>query len=295
MKEDLTIVIPAYNESESLPKVLSSIQSLAIQNRFKVIIVNDGSNDESQKLLDRLVERFTFTSITHKVNQGYGAAIKTGIRATETNYVITIDADGQHRCDDILNLFETMKSTGADLIVGGRFNQKNSTLTRGVGKSVIRAFVRTLIKVPVYDINSGMKIYRTEFAKKYIRLAPDTMAFSDVMTIAFVYFGKFVKEVPITINKRIAGKSTINYKTGIDTIKEIMFIATVFAPYKFFSLLAISMLLVTLSWGIPFILLGKGVTSATASGILVSVLLWSLGVLAQLISGIRKDLIENGN
>lgn len=293
--DELTIIIPAYNESESLPALLGSIRPLLIENNFNVIIVNDGSSDGTKELLDNLAGEFPFSCIHHKINKGYGAAIKTGIRSANTEYVITIDADGQHRMEDVLHLFKTIRATDSDLIVGGRFNQKNSTVARGFGKSAIRGIVKLLIKVPVYDINSGMKIYRTELAKKYIRLAPDTMAFSDVMTIAFVYFARLVQEVPIKINKRIAGKSSINYRTGFDTIKEIMFIATVFAPYKFFSLLAILLLLITLSWGIPFILIGKGVTSATASGILVSFLLWSLGVLAQLISGIRKDLIENGN
>ena len=257
-------------------------------------MVNDGSEDDSLNVMNQF-EDDTLSCVHNKLNRGYGSAIKTGIRLAKTEYVVTVDGDGQHRIEDIFNLYQVMKETDADMIVGGRFHQENSTLMRGLGKSVIRFFVRLLIKVPIYDINSGMKIYRSELAKKYIRLAPDNMAFSDIMTIVFVYFGRLVKEVPIKINKRIAGKSSINYKTALDTLKEIMFIATVFAPYKFFSSLAILLLLISIAWGLPFIIAGKGVTSATASGILVAVLLWCLGVIAQLISGIRRDLVENSN
>ena len=290
---ELTIIIPAYNEADNLQHVLMPLKELAIESSFKIVVVNDGSKDNSKELLDHLIEDENFKVVHHNINCGYGAAIKTGIRVADTTYVITIDADGQHRMEDILRLYHEMKISDADLIVGSRFRQKSSTVSRGMGKSLIRLFVRVLIKVPVYDINSGMKIYKTALAKKYIRLAPDTMAFSDVMTIVFVYFKKFVKEVPITIKPRVNGKSTINYKTGLTTLKEILFIAITFAPYKFFTLLALFILLITLTWGIPFIFLGKGITSATASGILVSVLLWCLGVIAQLIAGIRKDLIEN--
>ncbi len=292
---ELTIIVPAYNEAENLQQVLMPLKEFVIQNNFKIIVVNDGSTDNSKQQIDQFMPDNNFRAVHHKINRGYGAAIKTGIRLADTRYVITIDADGQHRIEDILRLYHEMKESDADLIVGSRFRQKSSTISRGMGKSLIRLFVRILIKVPVYDINSGIKIYKTSLAKKYIRLAPDTMAFSDVMTIVFVYFKRFVKEVPITINERINGKSTINYKTGLTTLKEILFIATTFAPYKFFTLLAFCILLITLAWGIPFIFLGKGITSATASGILVSVLLWCLGVIAQLISGIRKDLIENSD
>jgi glycosyltransferase involved in cell wall biosynthesis len=287
----LTIILPVYNEAECLFEVLSEVKQLAIENHFKIIVVNDGSTDNSSDLMSQFVDGDTLQVVHHKINRGYGSAIKTGIERADTTFVITVDADGQHRMIDVLDLYNEMLQSDADLIVGSRFNQKSATLSRGIGKSLIRFIVRILIKVPVYDINSGMKIYKTELAKRYMRLAPDTMAFSDIMTVVFVYFGGFVKEIPIKINERVNGKSTLNYKTAFITLKEILFIATTFAPYKFFSLLALILLAVTLSWGIPFIYHGKGVTSGTASGILVSVLLWCLGVIAQLISAIRKDLI----
>lgn len=290
---EVTIIIPAYNEAENLQQVLAQMKEFAIENNFKVIIVNDGSTDNSMDLINQFADNSNFKAIHHKTNLGYGAAIKTAIRASDTTYVITIDADGQHSITDILKLYNEIKKRDADLIIGSRYRQKSSTVSRGIGKSIIRSFVRILIKVPVYDINSGMKIYKTALAKKYIRLTPDTMAFSDIITIVFVYFNGFVKEVPISINERANGKSTINYRTGLITLKEILFIATTFAPFKFFTLMASIILVFTLCWGIPFIYMGRGITSGTASGILVSVLLWSLGVIAQLISGIRKDLIEN--
>lgn len=289
----LTIVIPAYNEGESLPQVLAQLKTFAASNEFKIIIVNDGSTDNTHSVINGFAHNDQLSVLHHKQNRGYGAAIKTGIRAANTPYVITVDADGQHRTEDILNLYNTIRQADADLVVGGRSHQKDASFLRGIGKAVIRLFVRVMIKVSIHDINSGMKIYRTPLAQKFIRLAPDTMAFSDIMTISFVYFGCHVLEVPITINARIAGRSTISYKTAMDTIKEIVFIATVFAPYKFFSFLSGMVLVATLLWGVPFILAGKGFTSGTVSGILVAVLLWSLGVIAHLISGIRKDLILN--
>lgn len=289
----LTVVVPIYNEAESLPAVLNHLITFCKENEFELLLVNDGSKDETKNIINSLNAREEFHVIHHQINRGYGAALKSGILGTTTEFVITVDADGQHRCEDILNLYTKIRETGADMIVGGRKGPLNGSFMRAIGKGIIRFFVRVMITVSIHDINSGMKIYQTSLAKKFLRLAPNTMAFSDIMAITFIYFGCYVVEVPIQINNRVAGKSTINYKTALDTIKEILFIATVFAPYRFFSWLAASILGITLLWGIPFILAGKGFTSGTVSGILIAVLLWTLGVIAHLISGVRKDLVLN--
>ncbi|MBU3714434.1 MAG: glycosyltransferase family 2 protein, partial [Ferruginibacter sp.] len=288
----LTNVMPAFNEEASLNAVISDLKLFAMQNGFKIIIVNDASIDNTKNIIDSNADTQTVKAIHHKLNKGYGGAIKTGILHANTDYVVTIDADGQHRKEDILKVYEAMKSFDADMVVGGRDNQKSSSRIRGFGKAIIRLFVRLMIKVPVKDINSGMKMYKTDIAKKMIRLAPNGMAFSDVITIGFVYFGYYVEEIPIKVNRRIAGKSTVNYYTAIETIREILFIAIIFVPYRFFTFLSLFVMLITFSWAVPFLILGKGVTNAAAIGFFLCIILWSLGIIAQLISGIRKDLLE---
>ena len=211
----VTIVIPAYNEGKSLPQVLEALKSFAASNGFKIIIVNDGSSDNTSLVINGFADNHILSVLHHKQNRGYGAAIKTGIRAATTPYVITVDADGQHRPEDILNLYNSIRETDADLVVGGRTHQKDASLFRGIGKAIIRLFVRVMIKVSIHDINSGMKIYRTALAQKFIRLAPDTMAFSDIMTISFVYFGCHVLEVPIKINEPRSSERRRQYKSKL--------------------------------------------------------------------------------
>ncbi len=88
---------------------------------------------------------------------------------------------------------------------------------RIAGKWIIRNISGLLVNSGVYDINSGMKLYKTELAQKYINLCPDTMAFSDIITLIFSANKHLVVEQPVRIKKRIGGKSTVGLNTAFDT------------------------------------------------------------------------------
>src|SRR3990170_240521 len=147
---------------------------------WKVIIVNDGSRDATRDILKKYSEHKALKILHHKLNRGYGAALKTGIKNVTTKYCVTIDADGQHDLHDIELMLHKMTETNADLIVGNRKGNPGLKLYREFGKSIIRRVAKILMPLTVYDINSGMKMYDTELAKRYIRICPDSMAFSDV-------------------------------------------------------------------------------------------------------------------
>ena len=180
----LSIVIPAYNEETSLSVVLPQIIGFCAENNFKLIIVNDGSTDKTGSLLSQYANE-DIEIINHKINRGYGGALKSGIRNAQTTYVITIDADGQHNLSDVKNMLQQIEQNDADLGVGARPDSRISI--RFVGKRIIRFVARRLMTIPINDINSGMKIYRTELAKQYIDLCPDNMAFSDIIGLVFIY------------------------------------------------------------------------------------------------------------
>ena len=92
----LSVIIPAFNEEESLRTFLPEAVAFCRQHGHHLIVVNDGSSDGTGKLLESLEPAEFVTVMNHKVNRGYGGAIKTAIRAARTDYVITVDADGQH-------------------------------------------------------------------------------------------------------------------------------------------------------------------------------------------------------
>ncbi|MEI7594432.1 MAG: glycosyltransferase family 2 protein [Bacteroidota bacterium] len=292
MENNLSIIVPAYNEEESLPFFLQKCIDFCKANFFKLIIVNDGSTDDSKIIIQEFCNENSFiTVINHKVNKGYGGAIKSGIQAAQTKYIITVDADGQHSLDDVKKLFNLIIEKDADMIVGSRKGLKDSTLFRKIGKFSIRFFAKKLMPLKIHDINSGMKIYNTELAKKYISLCPNTMAFSDTILLSFVYQRHLVIEEPISINQRYAGKSTISISTAIETIKEILNIVVLFNPTKIFFPIAFLSITFGVLWGIPFLLLGRGVSNGALISIISGLLFFFLGLIAEQLSMLRrKDL-----
>lgn len=285
----LTIVIPAYNEAGNLVVILPPLIAFCNQRNWKIILVNDGSTDNTKETLMTFQEAGSFTAIHHKLNKGYGAAIKSGIQACDTPYVVTIDADGQHRIEDIDKLFTSLVSRDADMVVGSRKGSRSESYSRGIGKTIIRFIAQMLMTVPIYDINSGMKIYHTALAKKYLHLAPDTMAFSDIITLVFINNRHLVLEEPITISSRLKGKSTIGMQTAFQTVMEIVNILVLFNPMKIFLPISILTFIVTLVWGLPLIFAGRGISIGTLLGIVSTLIFFFLGLITEQLSQIRRN------
>lgn len=289
---DLSIIIPAYNEEDSLKVLLPEFLRFVQHNGLQLIIVNDGSKDGTLEVLKAHQRAECFQFFSHKVNRGYGGAIKTGVRNATTKYVITIDADGQHDLNDVLALHKQIIETDADMIVGSRMAHKNASLYRGVGKWLIRSFAKILLPIHIEDINSGMKIYNTEMAKRYIRLCPDHMAYSDIIAMVFISKRHLVLETPINIKPRTAGVSTISTLTAIDTVKEILNIVILFNPMRVFFPIAILSIIAALAWGIPIALRGRGVSTGAMLGFTTGLLFFFLGLIAEQLSQIRKDSVD---
>tara|TARA_B100001287_G_scaffold72444_1_gene60088 strand:- start:21762 stop:22649 length:888 start_codon:yes stop_codon:yes gene_type:complete len=294
MNRVLTIIIPAYNEESSLKSYLPKVISFADSNNFNLTIVDDGSKDASFKICKNLLDKNNSAHklIRHKVNKGYGGAIKTGIKEATTKYVITIDADGQHNLEDINFLCSEIISSDSDMIVGSRKGLRDANLFRRIGKRIIRFIANFLVPLNIYDVNSGMKIYNTKLAKNYIKLCPNGMAYSDTILLVFVYFRHLVTERPISINERISGTSTINILTAIKTIKEIFNMVILFNPLKVFAIPAIFIIVLSIMWGFPILIKGKGISTGTMLGIMTGSLLLVLGFLAEQISHIRRNQIS---
>ncbi|HOV10256.1 MAG TPA: glycosyltransferase family 2 protein [Bacteroidales bacterium] len=293
MEKQLTIIIPAYNEESSLKSFLPEVITFCGQHSYSLIVVDDGSRDKTYETLKELTANVDFVRIFHhKVNKGYGGAIKTGIQNTLTRCLITIDADGQHYLEDIFKLIKKMKETDADMVIGSRKGQKVHNYYRHVGKSIIRSFARLTMTVPIYDINSGMKLCDTALAQKYIALCPDDMAYSDFIALVFLNQKHLVVEEPIRIRERRDGKSKISLGTAYSTILAIIHILLLFNPMRFFLPIAMACILFGVAWGLPFLLMGRGVSNGAIISILSGLILVFLGLIADQISMFRKERLK---
>ena len=284
---ELTIIIPAFNEVDNLKILLPSLVGHCREKNWRIILVNDGSYDQTKEFLGSYQQEPLLTIIHHKLNRGYGAALKSGIQACNTHYGITMDADGQHSLADAEKLLSLMQERDADMVVGSRQSSKTSYY-RGVGKFIIRTLARILMTVPINDLNSGMKLYRTDLAKKYIYLAPDSMSFSDIISLVFINNRHLVLEIPIIVEKRQHGKSTIGIDTAFQTIMEIINIMILFNPMKIFLPLSLLCFVISGIWGVPLLVHGMGLSIGSLLGIVSGALFFLLGLIAEQLSQIRK-------
>ena len=292
MNKTLSIIIPVYNEEKSLPLVLPDVVAFAQLHGYKVILVNDGSKDRSMEIIIQYIEGKAFCKIVnHKVNRGYGGAIKSGIQAANTDFVITIDADGQHNLEDINNLFEYLKQTDADMIIGSRKGLRDASLIRGIGKRIIRWLAKRMMPMNIYDINSGMKLYNTALATSYMRLCPNSMAYSDIIGLVFISQRRLVLEHPINIKPRIEGESTIGVRTAFDTLMEILNVVILFNPMRIFVPLSIAFVALGLGWGIQFLVSGRGLSIGAAMLISIGIVFFTIGLISEQLSQVRKSSV----
>jgi len=291
MEPELTIVIPAYNEAEALEAMLPAWLATCQQSGWQLIIVDDCSIDETLHVLRRYSSSPNLVAIRHKINCGYGGALKTGIFYANSEFTITMDADGQHAMSDIPFLLEEITAQDADMVIGCRNFSIRENAFRKIGKLIIRKFARFLYSITIQDLNSGFKLYKTRVVKQLLHLCPDSMAFSDVITIAHVSQKLRVIECPIQINKRLGGKSTISTITALQTMLEIINLMIWFKPLKIFLPVAFFLSILGIGWAIPFLLMERGLSTVSLLLLMTSIFLIMLGLLAHQFSLSRKVIL----
>lgn len=156
------IVIPAYNESKRITKVLEEL----VQVRLPIIVVDDGSKDST---LER-VKEYPVIALQHKVNLGKGAAIKTGCEAAFSmgaEAIIMMDADGQHKAEDLPKFIEKIQSDKYDIVFGSRNMGLGVPLVRFLGNKFASVLVALLFKAYFSDLICG---YRAITKKAYMQM-----------------------------------------------------------------------------------------------------------------------------
>lgn len=215
MKKKLKIllVIPAYNEEDNILKTYNEIKNYNKKNNtnYDVIVINDGSIDRTGEILDD--NKIPHIDLIH--NLGIGGAVQTGYKyAYYNDYDIAIqyDGDGQHDVRYIKDIIEPIINKEADLVIGSRFVSKidtfKSTFARRIGIKVISFFMKLTTGKKIYDTTSGFRacsksvIY--DFSKSYPNEYPEPITTAEIIKKKYE-----VAEVPVEMNERIGGESSI--------------------------------------------------------------------------------------
>ncbi|HKO90569.1 MAG TPA: glycosyltransferase family 2 protein [Polyangiaceae bacterium] len=284
----VTIVIPAHNEEAAIGNVLEALRAGVPSTVREIIVVDDGSSDRTGEIARAAGARV----LTQPSNRGYGAALKAGIRASSSDYVLTMDADGQHRVEDVIKLCNAVcRDVPADCVIGHRTKLMHSPLWRMPGKWFLTQLARLLTNREIRDLNSGLRVLRRDVIERYMHLCPSGFSFSTTSTFALASRGYRVEFVPILVERRV-GTSTVSVATGFQTILLILRLASLFNPLRIFLPLALLFILGGAAWTIPYLLAGRGVTVLAMLSVLTGVLLFGLGLICDQVAQLRLERFE---
>jgi polyisoprenyl-phosphate glycosyltransferase len=278
----LSIVIPAYNEESAIADTLGSLIAATKGAHCEIIVIDDGSTDKTPEIL----QRFDVIIIHHPVNKGYGASVKAGMRRASGEYILTVDADGQHRIEDVLAIMERMYEY--DMVVGERDGKGEAGFIRKVGKFFVRRTVNSLARTKVYDFNSGLRVFRKDIAMQYVHLFPNGFSYSTTITIAFLHEGFSVKYLPIRVEKR-KGTSTVSFLDGFRTLLLILRLYMLFAPLRV-AIPAATVLLTLGSVVLVFDLMNENIQDITVLLLLTGYLTFFFGLVVDQMAHIRREM-----
>jgi glycosyltransferase involved in cell wall biosynthesis len=165
---NISVVIPLYNEAESLPELIAWISRVMTAHHFtyEVILVDDGSNDTSWKVIEEIVrENASIRGIKFRRNYGKSAALHCAFQASAGDVVITMDADLQDSPDEIPGLYEMIHTGGYDLVSGWKKKRYDNAITKNIPSRLFNWTARKFSGIKIHDFNCGLKAYRREVVK----------------------------------------------------------------------------------------------------------------------------------
>ena len=165
---DISVIIPLFNEAESLPELVSWIDRVMKANRFsyEALLVDDGSNDGSWKVIRELSDKYpTVHGISFRRNYGKSAALYCGFARAQGEVVFTMDADLQDSPDEIPEMYRMVKEEGYDLVSGWKQHRKDNALTKNLPSKLYNATARKITGLKLHDMNCGLKAYKNEVVK----------------------------------------------------------------------------------------------------------------------------------
>jgi glycosyltransferase involved in cell wall biosynthesis len=231
MPEPVSIIIPVFNEEGAIASTLAAVESTmeASGRVYEVLVVDDGSEDGTAGVLAGTTARV----VRHRANRGYGAALKTGIRATTHPLVAILDADGTYPIARLPELLAHLDE--ADMVVGARTGGSVHVpaLRRPVKWLLTRA-ANLLSGHRIPDLNSGLRVFRRELAIRFFGLFPDGFSFTSTITLASHINGYRVEYIPIDYYRRTGASSIRPVRDTLNFFLLIVRMVVTFRPLNVF-------------------------------------------------------------
>jgi len=286
MNEKISVIIPAKNESTGLSKFLPKLCLLKDKFNFEVIVVNDGSTDNTSEIC----RRHDVTELVHPYSKGNGAAIKSGARSAKGSTFVFMDGDGQHDANDIPRLISRYNE-GYDMVVGNRDGKSQASFGRLAANRLYNRLASWMVGYRVRDLTSGFRVVDACKFKEFLYILPNGFSYPTTSTMAFFRAGYSVCYEPIVAAKR-EGKSHIKLlKDGVRFLLIIFKIGTLYSPLKLFT--PVSLIAFGLGvgyYGFTYFTAGR-FTNMSALLFSTSLLIFMMGLISEQITAImyKKD------
>ena len=224
----ILIIIPAYNESENIKRVVDNL--INDYPQYDYVVVNDGSNDDTAKIC----RDNGYNLIDMPINVGLAGAVQTGLKYASRkgyNAALQFDGDGQHNPVYIEDLFNEMNKTNTDIVIGSRFkDKKRNTSLRMLGNTVIEIAIKLTTGQRISDPTSGMRLYHKKLIDEFAHNMnygpePDTISY-------LLCNGAKVSEVQVEMSERIAGESYLNLTRSIFYMIKMLVSITVVQKFR---------------------------------------------------------------
>lgn len=284
LKPKVTVVLPAYNEEKIIGDTVRKIK--ALHPDFEVLVIDDGSTDNT---MTEAVEAGA-NVWPHPYNIGNGAAVKSGLRCAQGEWIVLMDADGQHDPEDIARLIE--EKDKFDMVVGARGKGSETAIHRDIANWIYSRFASYVTKFKIDDLTSGFRLIRTSTIRQYIYLLPNTFSYPTTITMAYLRSGRSVKYIPIKSRAR-KGKSKIKLLgDGTRFLLIITKIATLFAPLRIFLPVSVFFFITGFVYYLYTFLAQGRFTNMSVLLLNTSVIIFFMGLISEQISQSRYDKIE---
>ena len=279
--ENVSIVVPAYNESASIAALVSSLRNAA-QWR-EIIVVDDGSTDDTGRNAADAGARV----LRHPYNKGNGASVKTGIRNATGEFVLILDADGQHRPADAKRLISKLDQY--ELVVGARSNATQAGMARRLGNTLLNWLASYLTEHRIPDLTSGFRAARRDNLLEFLHLLPNGFSTPTTTTLAFMKAGYSVWFEPIEAGVR-EGRSKIRLgPDGVQFFVILLKVITIFSPMRVFLPLSLASFMLGSAYAVWTIFTQSHVTNSSVLLILLSVIIFLVGLVSEQISSLRFE------
>jgi glycosyltransferase involved in cell wall biosynthesis len=276
-----SIIIPAFDEGPAIADIIRQLLRAAPWR--EVLVVDDGSADDTAARAAAAGARV----IRHPYNKGNGAAVKSGLRAATGDFVLIIDADGQHAPADAVRLVAQLDRY--DLVVGARSGITQATLPRRIGNALLNAIAGYLAARPIPDLTSGFRAARRDCLIEFLHLLPNGFSTPTTTTMAFLKAGYSVRFEPIDAGRR-QGTSKIRLGSdGVSFFFILLKVITIYSPLRIFAPVSAAAFAAGAAYAVWTIATQSHVTNSSVLLIVTSVVIFLIGLVSEQIASLRFE------